>query len=290
MKQTNAAQSTKYIHLKAHVATEEPSPITALRDLLAEYFAAEVAVATPIVCEILWEQHTKSSNVNEKQTLRRATVLLTKGTHPLAAEIARDVRERFDAKISPPVANAGKKPGYSLDTLTLTCDAKLQEDFALEHCIRRMKEQSNAEIFALTARLCEMLGRNNLADSENPVVPRIFGSALLDNLVAIGCDPETKMAIFRAFGPMLLSIAPDVYAYANAMLADRGHLTEFKERYGKPVNLAPTPVTQKPPSQTLPELAELLDRLLTGSAVLASSHSREERTPTGSNFGPTVFA
>jgi hypothetical protein len=254
----------------------EPSPVTALRDMFAECFASEVAAVAPLVCEILEDQYARSADPEERKIVRRAIDLLSGGALKLSCEIARNVRRHFDTKLAPPPDSLTRTWRFNLDSLTLMEEKHLQEGIALNVCVTRLKEQSDAELFALTERVRELLGCEHLPEAENPVFPRILGRALLDVLGGSGCDEATKLAIFRAFGPMLLNIAPDIYAQANTMLAERGILAEFKTaRFGAPVLRPSRPAAQKTHSIDAPALAELRDRLLSGSGVLAASHARQ---------------
>ncbi len=253
----------------------EPSPITALRDMFAECFASEIAAVAPLVCEILEDQYARSADPEERKIVRRAIDLLSGGALKLSCEIARNVRRHFDTKLAPPPDSLTRTGRFNPDSLTLMEEKHLQEEIELNACVTRLKEQSDAELFALTERLRTLLGREQLPERENPVFPRILGRALLDVLGGSGCDEATKLAIFRAFGPMLLNIAPDIYAQANAMLAERGILAEFKAaRFGAPVLRPSRPAVQKAQTMDAAALGELLERLLTGPGVISESQVR----------------
>jgi hypothetical protein len=168
-----------------------------------------------------------------------------------------------------------KTSRFSLDQMTLVDDAALRLEIALDQCAARLREQTSAEVFQLTARVCEMLGRESLAEAENPILPRLFVRALAESLASLGLDPEAKLCVFKAFGPALLHIAPDLYAHANGLLADRGVLVEFTAQYGRPVRHAAPPRAPKPEPRVAEgsALASLLERLLDGERARGGGHT-----------------
>jgi Protein of unknown function (DUF1631) len=102
-------------------------------------------------------------------------------------------------------------------------------------------------------------------------VPRVFARALVEALGQMGFDNGQRLAIFKAFGPALLHIAPDLYAHANMLLVERGVLADFKAAYGRPVNREASSSPKKaakpiPADETT--LASILERLLKGGRAL----------------------
>ena len=246
-------------------AKNEPSPITALRDMLATAFAADVAAVTPEVCEMLRAEIAAESDPARRDLLRYALVILARQSHGLAVAIIREVRKRFDAKLVPVSDPFGTTSRLSPDELSLMDDMALTIDLALGHCATRLREQASAEVFQLTARVCEMLGRESLEDGENPILPRLFARALLESLGKLGFEGEARLALFKAYGPALLHIAPDLYLHANMLLAERGVLSSFTANYDRPVIRHLVAPAAGPGLGVDPgALASILDRLLTG--------------------------
>jgi Protein of unknown function (DUF1631) len=246
-------------------AQAEPSPITALRDMLATAFAADIAAVTPEVCELLRVGMSAESNPAKRDILRNALVVLARQSGELSLAIIAEVRARFDAKLAPGDDPFAKTSQFSMSQVSLVEDSALALDLALDQCSARLREQTSAEVFQLTARMCEMLGRQSLADAENPILPRLFARALIEATSKLGLDNEGNLAVFKAFGPALLHIAPDLYVHANTLLSDRGVLAGFNATYGRPV-IRPSESRAVPPA--LPTdpiaLAALLERLMSG--------------------------
>jgi Protein of unknown function (DUF1631) len=250
-------------------AKAEPSPVTALRDMLATAFASDVAAVTPEICEILRAGISAEASPAKRDVLRHALVVLARQTGSLSLAIIGEVRDRFDAKIAPGPNPFASTSSLSLDQLTLMDDMALKTDLALNQCSARLREQTSAEIFQLTARVCEMLGRESLGDDENPILPRLFARSLLGALGKLGFEGEARLALFKSYGPALLHIAPDLYLHANTLLEELGVLCGFTAKYGRPVVRPATPARR--PTQPLTvdpaTLASILDRLLSGQRV-----------------------
>jgi hypothetical protein len=248
---------------RSDAALAEPSPITALRDLLATAFAADIAAVSPMVCEILRDEITVHASPSHRALIRNALVVLARQSGELALEVARELRARFDAKIAPGDDPMSKTSRLSIDELSLMDETHLAIDMALDQCAARLRQQTSKEVFQLTARVCMLLGREGLVDAENPILPRVFARSLLDALHTLQLRGEAQLAVFRAFGPALLHIAPDIYQHANNLLIERGVLAEFNAQYGQPVSRArperPAEIPTDPGT-----LDTILDRLLSG--------------------------
>jgi len=183
----------------------------------------------------------------------------------LALDVARAYRDRFDQRLFGADPMSQTQP---IDDLSIMDDSKLKRVVALDGCAARLREQCGAEIFQLTARLCEMVGRASLTDSGNPLLPRLFCRCLMQGLKELGLNGDQRFEAFMAFSPALLHIVPDLYVQANALLVERGILADFKSTYGRPVAQAPARPRAKEPRMEIPsdprEMAALLERLLKG--------------------------
>jgi Protein of unknown function (DUF1631) len=252
-------------HLGRRMAAKtEPSPITALRDMLATAFAADIAAVTPEVCEVLRFGIQGEEKPARRDAMRNALVILARQSAELSLAIIGEVRSRFDAKLAPGADSFAKTSQFSMDDLTLVDDAALQVELALDQCAGRLREQSSAEVFQLSARMCEMLGVESIADSANPILPRVFARALLESIAKLGLNDEAKLPVFKAYGPALLHIAPDLYRHANSLLGDLGVLPGFKARYGSPLQGAQVPERSAPAMSDERVVKSLLERLMNG--------------------------
>jgi len=204
-----------------------------MRDTLAGHFASAIAEAIQVASDRLAAEVSESEDVEEKKILREASTLLLVEKADIANRLAGQFRERFDAKLQPEEGSFGKTAKFSLDSLSLMDDFQMQEEIALGHGAKQIKERSGHELFALTQRLCALRGIEDIQDDDSPVYPRVFGRALLEALPK--CAPAMRLKMLKSFQPALLDIVPASYAAANAMLVERGILVEIKSNYGKPV-------------------------------------------------------
>ncbi len=185
----------------------EPSPITAVRDLLATAFAADVAAVTPMVCDVLRDEINGTAGAARRDLLRDTLVLLARNAPTLGEQAGRLFRDRFDLKLAACEVPPGGSPELAR---------------ALELAAGRMAEQAKNELSEVSGRFGELLGGEPLDPNANPLSPATFARTVADALGRIGLDGDSQLAAFRAFGPALLHIAPDLYSQANTLLFERG--------------------------------------------------------------------
>jgi hypothetical protein len=92
----------------------------------------------------------------------------------------------------------------------------------------------------------------------------MFVGTLSVALGAIGLGDAESYAVFKAFRPPLLSIAPDLYNHANLLLEDLGVTAEIRAFTNRPVS---RPAAPQPSQAVLADekaLTVILERLLNG--------------------------
>ncbi|HXZ47916.1 MAG TPA: DUF1631 family protein [Usitatibacter sp.] len=231
----------------------EPSVLAELRDALARPFADEVVAHLPQVIELLDHQMAATTKHEQWKPLRAGLDLLAAGKATLASRIAKEVAQRFDAKLQPGDTVFGKTARFSLDSLSLVADDQVREEIAIGNAAKRLRDQLGEELFALTQRLETLMAAGSLSDETNPAFPRIFARGLYDALAQPGADAETRLAAFAAFGPTMLEVVRGVYHGANKLLIERGVLPDIKRTYGaptQPATRAPAPATPGAPGAT----------------------------------------
>jgi len=232
--------------------------------MLATAFAADVAAVAPEVCEVLRAEMQNEASAGKRDVLRNSLVVLARQSGELQIAVIDRVRSRFDARLVSG-AEFSSTSRHRIGDLSLLSEARLRAEIALDNCAARLREQSSPEIFQLSARVCELLGVQSLADDANPVLPRIFARALLEAIASLGLDDEASLLVFKAYDPALVHIAPDLYRHANSLLEELHVLPGFKAQYGRPRNPSaakapPCPITATGEAA----LASLLERLLSG--------------------------
>ncbi|APV50928.1 hypothetical protein BWI17_15255 [Betaproteobacteria bacterium GR16-43] len=210
--------------------------IDAVRDGLAAPFAEAIALRIPAVVEVLEQQLMQEENRDLWKPLKAAITALKDQEATLGGRAMDAVKKRFDNKRTPGADTFGQTARFSLDSLSLVADSEMQEEIVLGNATRRLKEQSDEELFALTQRLASLMGRDNLPDENNPAFPRIFARGLFDALSQPGVEPASRIAAFSAFGPVMLEVVPQAYATVNKMLRERGVMPDFRRAFGAPVN------------------------------------------------------
>ncbi|HXN14888.1 MAG TPA: DUF1631 family protein, partial [Usitatibacter sp.] len=210
-----------------------------VRDALARAFAEAVSARVPQVLGLLEQQLALTQDQAQWKRLRGAIDLLKGLRADLAARLAKEVTNRFDAKLKPDDPVFGKTARFSRDSLSLVADDQIQEEIALGNASKRLKDAAGDELFALTQRLAVVMGRDTLPDDRNPAFPRILARALLETFATSGGDRTARIAAFAAFEPALLDVVGRVYESVNRLMRERGILPDFKRSYGAPVQ-APT--------------------------------------------------
>lgn len=213
----------------------DPTLIDGVRDRLAQDFAQRIFDAIPDISECIDFEAETCSSAPERKRLERASQLLFSRGRDIQTQTADIVRRIFDKKLFRLVGNASSGGRQSLDGITLLADEKLDEEIAIGHCSRRLKEQCDYELWGLTQRLTAMTGVTQPGDSQNPVYPDTFAQALMDALGTFESNAGVRIVVFKTFGPILLEIVLAVYETANNTLKKRGIDIESGEYYGRPV-------------------------------------------------------
>ena len=237
-----------------------PPLLAEVRDLIARRFGEAMVERIPQAVELLEQQLAATQQREQWKPLRGAVAMLSAGRATLAADIAREVAKRFDARLAPGDDVFGKTARFSLDKLSLVADDEVREEIAIGNAAKRLHEQLGEELFTLTQRLASLMYVDSLSDDRNPAFPRILARGLYDALCALEADASARLAAFAAFGPAMLDAVGGVYRAANGLLISRGVLPDFKRTYAVPSHaVTPTSAASARGSQ--------LDRLLAAAAA-----------------------
>ena len=207
--------------------------LSAVRDRLANHFAAAVQAQALPVADLLEVQANEAKDKDSRDVLRAASSTLAGLGAALANGLAGSVRRQFDRKLKPESFN--KRDTLTLDTMALVDEAQMREEISIGKAASRLKEQVNFEFFSLSRRIGHLLGVEHIADRDNPVFPGMFAQSLVDALNHCGLVAAQRSVIFDAFAPMLIEILPATYQAANDFLIDQGVLIEIKESYGRAI-------------------------------------------------------
>ncbi len=217
------------------LSTMDPNLIDGVRDQLAQDFAQRVFDAATDVGECLDLEAEASISATEKKRFERASDLLLARRRDLQTHAATVVSRLFDEKLQRLLDGGTRNAMLSLDGMTLLADDRLDEEIAINHCSRRLKEQCDYELWCLTQRIATLVGIAHPADTKNPVFPQTFAQALMEAIGSIENNAAVRLIVFKAFGPVLLEIVPAVFTAANAALMARGIDIDVGDYYGRPV-------------------------------------------------------
>lgn len=230
----------------------DPTLIDGIRDQISDDFARRIFDAVPDVSECVEFEAEACDSAAGKQRFEQAAQILYSRRRDLQSQTAATVRRIFDERLSRLFDGPGRTTRISLDSLTLLADERLDEEIAINHCSRRLKEQCEYELWGLTQRIAFITGMDHPADNQNPIFPLTFAQALMEAIGSLETDAGVRLVVFKTFGPVLLDIVPAVYAAAITALTARGIDVESGEYYGSPLL---TPERVPAPLPTAQEIA-----------------------------------
>ena len=270
----------------SNLSIYDPALLTGLRDHLASTFATRIGATLPEVNDYIEFESELAEDARTKKALAEAAHLLYSRHAAIQAQLATTIAASFDAIVDP-VATRSRRARNPLSSLRLVDDEQMAEEIALIDCAKRLKEQSDYELFEMSRGIALLIGKEHLADETNPVYPRVFANALMHALDTIKCDTTAKLGMFKAFGPMLLEILPATYRVGTGWLKQHG--VELDACIFRPIvaverpNLvAPTPVL---PTTDAALLEELLKALQT---TQVDSGPAGQAAATNSSVAPTT--
>ena len=220
---------------KTSLSALDPTLIEGVRTQLAEEFARHIFDAVPDISECIEFEAEACINTAGKKRFERASQVLYARRRDLQLQVSTVFRRTFDERLFSLFDAGGRKARVSLDGMTLVSDERLNEEIAINHCSRRLKEQSEFELWSLTTRIAGVTGSAYPKDNQNPVSPQVFAQALMAAIGALENDANVRMVIFQTFSPPLLEIVPTVYTAANNTLMARGIDIDTADYFGHPI-------------------------------------------------------
>lgn len=271
----------------ASLSVFDPALIDGIRDQLADDFAWRIFDAIPDISECVEFEAEACESFSAKQAFERASQLLYSRRRDLESQIAAAVRRIFDEKLYRLLDGANHTARLSLANMTLLADERLDEEIAVNHCSRRLKEQCEYELWGLTQRIAIVTGIKHPADSQNPVYTQTFAQALMETIGSFETKADVRQVVFKTFGPVLLDIVPALYRSANSALEARGIDIESGEYYGRPVLTGERPAAPLPTQQEIAlgaakanlELSNTLTQILSMSGTSLPLYAESPQEP-----------
>ncbi len=264
----------------------DPTLIEGVRTQLAEDFARRIFDTIPDISECMEFEAEACNNATGKKRFERAAQLLYARRRDLQSQVSAVLRRIFDERLFCMIDAGGRKARMSLAGMTLLSDERLNEEIAVNHCSRRLKEQSEFELWGLTTRIAIVTGIDYPKDNQNPVSPQVFAQALMEAIGSFETDAAVRLVIFRTFGPVLLEIVPAVYTAANTSFTARGIDVDSAEYFGRPVVTSERqlPIAQEEAAGAAKlnrELTLALTKILTKSEIKMPALSATAQEPGG---------
>ncbi|MEO8385104.1 MAG: DUF1631 family protein [Betaproteobacteria bacterium] len=253
----------------------DPTLIGGVRTQLAQEFAQRIFDSIPDISECIEFEADACNNTAGKKSFERASKMLYARRRDLQTHLSAVFRRIFDERLFCLIDAGGRNARISLAGMTLLSDERLNEEIAINHCSRRLKEQSEFELWRLTGCIAVVTGIDYPNDNQNPVSPQAFAQALMEAIGSVEADAGVRLVIFRTFGPVLLEIVPAVYAAANAAFTARGIDVDTAEYFGRPI-VATERQTAPAKDEVTAGATKLNDELILAlTHLLKKSESRE---------------
>lgn len=263
----------------------DPTLMDDARAQLAEDFARRIFDAIPDVSERIEFEARTCADPAGKKRIERASQLFCALGRDVQSQASAVFRRIFDERLCCLIEAGGRRTRMSLAGMTLLSDERLNEEIAINHCSRSLKEQSEFELWGLTTRIAAVAGIDYPKDSQNPASPSVFAQSLMEAIASVENDAGVRLIIFRIFRPVLLEIVPALYMAANAALTARGIDVESADYYGLPVftqERQPLPILDEVAASAAKinrELALALTQILTNSANMMPARGSASEEP-----------
>lgn len=261
--------------LPVRLASPNPPPpgsrtelVRAVRDRMAAVFSTTVSAGAAGVLEVLEEQVAATRDREKWRPSREAIELLRTVLPGFEGRLRRHVAEQFDRELAPAGEELPKSATLSLAPLALVAEDDMQEQIVVGNATRRLRDALATDLFHLSERLAEAVGRGPLPENRNPAYPHLFVRALLDALAAPGVSAQGRFMAFSAFSPALLGALRAAYKAANGILVEHGVLPELKRGYGAPQPVGSSQAAGAPEASGASALACARGRL----AAIAARH------------------
>lgn len=262
------------------MAPADPALLRAVRDCLAGQFALAIDGEQKSVQEVIEHQLAQSANRDRWAQLHAALDTLRAMAPHVRGKLDAAIRRRIDAKLSPEPDEFSKTARFTASALSLVSEEEVQEEIAVGNTTRRLREATGDQFYALNNRLAVVMGLPALADERSPAHPRLFARAMLEVIAELASDTPTRLLAFSAHDPAFLQALSSAYRDANALLASRGVLPDFRRSYGAPQQVpgvhavahevpgvAPPKPAAPPPPKPEATVTPLFDRLIANAVA-----------------------
>jgi len=209
---------------RAQASAETLSLLHACRDMLIEGATRALTHKTEAMENTLLALADRSPLLDTRNTYYGAQGILNKRANELLAACKDAYCQSFDAfaqRRDAPVAN-------ELSELSLVGDQDFEITLAVDKATSRLRYNCAEELVALDARIADLLGRNDLAENDNPLGPRALCEALLDGIARMDIEQNARIVLLNQFDLVLTTELAAIYQGINRHLIDHGILPDLK--------------------------------------------------------------
>lgn len=136
--------------------------------------------------------------------------------------------ELFNRKVRGEAVSLGGSGPAPSSELSLVADEELEGSLAASDMARKLSNQCEAELYALSQRFGFLLERPEMKDDANPLSPGTVCAALKDACDKIDTGFKVRMALLRQFEGYVAADLQRVYHDLNAHLVQRQILPEIR--------------------------------------------------------------
>ncbi len=209
---------------RAQASAETLGLLHTCRDLLIEGTARALTRRAEAMENTLLAMADRSPLLDTRSTYYGAQGILNKQANELFAAC----KDAYCQSFSTHTTRGESPPADNLSELSLVGDQDFELALAVDKATSRLRYHCAEELVALDARIAELLGRGDFAESDNPLGPRALCTALLDSIGRMQIEQNVRLVLFNQFELVLATELASIYQTLNRRLADHGILPDLK--------------------------------------------------------------
>lgn len=152
------------------------------------------------------------------------------------AAFSRAFVDNFNKKARGELGSAMQSMSFSATELSLEDDEHLSKRLAVKEIAAHLKESCDEELVALAQRVGVLLGKEELADEENPISPEGICEALNAACEQIEGNIKLRILLLKQLESHVTSVLINTYKELNAQLVSWNVLPTLRHVYRRPVN------------------------------------------------------
>jgi hypothetical protein len=226
------------------MSSESVGVIADCRDLALKRICEVLRSAFDKIEEELFELAEKTPDRDTQNMYLEARAQAREKRTGIESSFRQHFVSRFDGKVRGEGAKPSQaKEALSFADLALVDDSALEESIALAEMAKKMRAQSEEELFALSQRMGFLMHHDEMGDEANPLSPDTLCTALNEACAEITAGYRIKLTIMKLFEQHVAKDLVAVYRDINSHLVDHHRiLPEIKTSYRMP----PSQPSKKP--------------------------------------------